>query len=95
MEKVYYNPADYARGMSGSGSICELKVREYLQVDTVVDPPVAASPQRIIASTMDRLLKAVKRKKSGSMRSNRRSGHGSQLLKAIECKSGEEVMAVG
>lgn len=43
-------------------------------------------------STMDRMLKGVKREKPGSMLRNRRSGRKDELLKAIECKSGELVM---
>jgi len=72
---------------------CAEWVREYSQVVAVVDPPVAASLLKMSASTMDRLLKGVERKKPGSMRRNRRSGYNWQLLRAIECKSGEEVMA--
>jgi hypothetical protein len=44
------------------------------------------------ASTMDRLLRGVKREKPGSIQRNRRSGRNDELLKAIECKSGELVM---
>ena len=41
---------------------------------------------------MDRLLRGVKREKPGSIQRNRRSGRNDELLKAIECKSGELVM---
>lgn len=39
-----------------------------------------------------RLLRDVKREKPGSTRRNRRSGRNGELLKDVECKSGELVM---
>ena len=57
-----------------------------------VPDDVAAHVLSMSASTMDRLLKGVKREKPGSMRRNRKSGRNEELLKAIECKSGELVM---
>ena len=45
------------------------------------------------ASTMDRLLKGVKRTKTGSVQRNRRSGVNNKLKQSIPCVSGEEIMA--
>jgi len=72
---------------------CVEWVREYSQVVAAIDPRMAALILRMSASTMDRLLRGVERKKPGSTRHNRRSGYNWQLLQAIECKSGEEIMA--
>lgn len=72
---------------------CEEWIREYIEVVANIAPQTVAALLRMSASTMDRILKGVERKKPGSIRGNRHSGYNNQLLKAIECKSGEEIMA--
>ena len=67
-------------------------LREYRTCVAHVPDDVAAHLLAMSASTMDRLLKGVRRDKPGSMQRNRRSGRNDELLKAIECKSGELVM---
>ena len=67
-------------------------LREFRACVAHVPDDVAAHVLSMSASTMDRLLKGVKREKPGSMQRNRRSGRNDELLKAIECKSGELVM---
>ena len=52
---------------------------------------IAAHLKSMRASTMDHMLKDVQRVKPGSMQRNHRSGRNNELLKAIECKSGELV----
>lgn len=66
-------------------------LREFRTCVAHVPDAVAAHILAMSASTMDRLLKGVKREKPGSMQRNRRSGRNEELLKAIECKSGELV----
>lgn len=68
-------------------------VRDYSERVAVIPPHIAGLLVEMSASTMDRILKGVKRVKVGSMQRNRRSGVNSALKSAIECKSGEEVMA--
>ena len=65
---------------------------EYRACVAHIPDDVAAHLLAMSASTMDRLLKGVRRDKPGSARRNRRSGRNGELLKAIECKSGELVM---
>ena len=72
---------------------CAEWVREYTQVVAQIAPRIASQILRMSASTMDRLLRGVERKKPGSLRRSRRRGYDWQLLQAIECKSGEEIMA--
>lgn len=72
---------------------CEEWIREYSQVVAAIPQSIAESLRKMSASTMDRILKGVERKKPGSSRRNRRAGYNWQLLQAIECKSGEEIMA--
>ena len=67
-------------------------LREYRTCVAHVPDDVAAHLLAMSASTMDRLLKGVRRDKPGSMQRNRRSGRNDELLKAIECKSGELAM---
>ena len=67
-------------------------LREFRTCVAHVPDDVAAHLLAMSASTMDRLLRGVKREKPGSMQRNRRSGRNDGLLKAIECKSGELVM---
>lgn len=67
-------------------------LREYRTCVAHVPEDVAAHLLAMSASTMDRLLKGVRRDKPGSMQRNRRSGRNDELLKDIECKSGELVM---
>ncbi|MBQ5531534.1 MAG: transposase family protein [Kiritimatiellae bacterium] len=67
-------------------------LEEYRTCVAHVSDDVATHLLSMSASTMDRLLKGVKRDKPGSMQRNRRSGRNYELLKAIECKSGELVM---
>lgn len=67
-------------------------LREFRTCVAHVPDDLAAHVLSMSASTMDRLLKGVKREKPGSMQRNRRSGRNEELLKAIECKSGELVM---
>ena len=67
-------------------------LREYRACVAHVPEDVAAHLLAMSASTMDRLLKGVRRDKPGSMQRNRRSGRNDELLKAIACKSGELVM---
>ena len=68
-------------------------VRDYSDRVAVIPPRIAELLCEMSASTMDRILKGVKREKSGSIQRNRRSGVNNALKNAIECKSGEETMA--
>lgn len=70
-------------------------LREYRTCVAHVPDDVAAHLLAMSASTMDRLLKGVKRDRPGSMQRNRRSGRNEELLKAIACRSGEIVMGCG
>ena len=67
-------------------------LQEFRTCVTLVPDNMATHLLSMSASTMDRLLKGVKREKPGSMQRNRRSGRNDVLLKAIESKSGELVM---
>lgn len=67
-------------------------LEEYRAYVAHVPDDVAVHILSMSPSTMDRMLKGVKREKPGSMQRNRRSGRNDELLKAIECKSGELVM---
>ena len=67
-------------------------LREFRTCVAHIPDDIAAHLLSMSASTMDRLLSGVKRQKPGSMQRNRRSGRNDELLKAIECKSGELVM---
>lgn len=66
-------------------------LKEFRTYVAHVPDDVAAHLASMSASTMDRLLKGEKRVKPGSMQRNHRSGRNEELLKAIECKSGELV----
>ena len=57
-------------------------LREFRACVAHVPDDVAAHVLSMSASTMDRLLKGVKREKPGSMQRNRRSGRNDELLKA-------------
>lgn len=72
---------------------CAEWIREYTETVATVSPAITDALLRMSASTMDRMLKGVDRRKLGSQRHNRRSGYNWQLLQAIECKSGEEITA--
>ena len=67
-------------------------LREYRACVAHVPDDVAAHLLSMSASTMDRLLKGERRDRPGSARRNRRSGRNEELLKAVECRSGELVM---
>ena len=67
-------------------------LREFRACVAHVPDDVAAHVLSMSASTMDRLLRGVKRERPGSTRRNRRSGCNETLLKAVECRSGELVM---
>ena len=67
-------------------------LKEFRACVAHVHDGVAEHIASMSASTMDRMLKGVKRDKPGSMQRNRRSGRNDELLKAVECKSGELVM---
>ena len=67
-------------------------LREFRTCVAHIPDDIAAHLLSMSASTMDRLLRGVKREKPGSIQRNRRSGRNDELLKAIECKSGELVM---
>ena len=72
---------------------CAEWIREYTETVATVSPAITDALLRMSASTMDRMLKGVYRRKLGSQRHNRRSGYNWQLLQAIECRSGEEITA--
>ena len=67
-------------------------LREYRTCVAHVPDNMASHLLSMSASTMDRLHRGVARDKPRSMRRNRRSGRNGELLKALECKSGELVM---
>ena len=67
-------------------------LREFRTCVAHVPDDVAAHLLSMSASTMDRLLRGVRRDRPGSMPRNRRSGRNEELLRAIECRSGELVM---
>ena len=68
-------------------------VGDYTERVAAIPPHVAELLLEMSASTMDRILRGVKREKSGSLQRNRRSGVNNALKEAVECKSGEDVMA--
>lgn len=69
-------------------------VREYEACVALIKPAsVKNALVALSASTLDRAFKGLPRSKPGFTRTNRRSGANRPLLAAIECKSGEEVMA--
>ena len=68
-------------------------VRDYSERVAAIPPHIAELLSEMSASTMDRILKGVKREKLGSIQRNRRSGVNNPLKDAIECRSGEETMA--
>ena len=67
--------------------------KDYSERVAHIPPDIARLLTEMSASTMDRLLRGVKRVKLGSVQRNRRSGVNNSLKSAIECKSGEEVIA--
>jgi hypothetical protein len=69
-------------------------VREYEECVALIKPmEVKPALLELSASTLDRAFKGLTRVKPFLSKSNRRSGRNRPLLDAIECKSGEEVMA--
>ncbi len=69
-------------------------VREYEACIALLKPAsVKESLLRLSASTLDRAFRGLPRKKPFAVKRNRRSGLNRPLLDAIECRSGEEVMA--
>ena len=69
-------------------------VREYEACIALLKPASAKEALlKVSASTLDRAFKGLPRKKPFAVKCNRRSGLNRPLLDAIECKSGEEVMA--
>ena len=69
-------------------------VREYEECVALIKPKEdKAAILSMSASTLDRAFKGLPRIKPFDVRSNRRSGLNRPILDAIECKSGEEVMA--
>jgi len=69
-------------------------VREYEECVALLKPASAReSLLKMSASTLDRAFRGLPRKKPFCAKRNRRSGLNRPLLDAIECRSGEEVMA--
>ena len=69
-------------------------VREYEECIALIKPEEdKAAILSMSASTLDRAFKGLPRIKPFAVKSNRRSGLNRPILDAIECKSGEEVMA--
>jgi len=69
-------------------------VREYEECVALIKPKEdRAAILSMSASTLDRAFKGLPRIKPFAVKSNRRSGLNRPILDAIECKSGEEVMA--
>lgn len=69
-------------------------VREYEECIALIKPKEDKEAiLSISASTLDRAFKGLARVKPFTIKANRRSGLNRPLLDAIECKSGEEVMA--
>ena len=68
-------------------------VVDYSERVAAIPPHIAELLVAMSASTMDRILKGVKREKLGSVQRNRRSGINNAPKGAIECMSGELVMA--
>ena len=69
-------------------------VREYEECIALIKPREdVAAILAMSASTLDRAFKGLPRVKPFAVKANRRSGINRPILDAIECKSGEEVMA--
>ena len=69
-------------------------VREYEEAVALIKPKEDKEAiLKMSASTLDRAFKGLPRIKPFAVKSNRRSGLNRPILDAIECKSGEEVMA--
>jgi len=69
-------------------------VREYEECIALIKPREdVAAMLAMSASTLDRAFKGLPRVKPFAVKANRRSGINRPILDAIECKSGEEVMA--
>ena len=69
-------------------------VREYEECIALIKPQEdKAAILAMSASTLDRAFKGLPRIKPFAAKANRRSGLNRPILDAIECKSGEEVMA--
>ena len=69
-------------------------VREYEECIALIKPREdVAAILAMSASTLDRAFKGLPRVKPFAIKANRRSGLNRPILDAIECKSGEEVMA--
>ena len=69
-------------------------VREYEECIALIKPREdVAAILAMSASTLDRAFKGLPRVKPFAAKANRRSGINRPILDAIECKSGEEVMA--
>ena len=68
--------------------------REYEECIALIKPREdVAAILAMSASTLDRAFKGLPRVKPFAVKANRRSGLNRPILDAIECKSGEEVMA--
>lgn len=69
-------------------------VREYEECVALIKPQEdRAAILSMSASTLDRAFRGLPRVKPFAVKSNRRSGVNRPILDAIECRSGEEVMA--
>ena len=69
-------------------------VREYEECIALIKPREdKAAILAMSASTLDRAFKGLPRVKPFAIKANRRSGLNRPILNAIECKSGEEIMA--
>ena len=69
-------------------------VREYEECVALIKPKEdRAAILSMSASTLDRAFRGLPRIKPFSAKSNRRSGVNRPILDAVECRSGEEVMA--
>ena len=69
-------------------------VREYEECVALIKPREdVAALLAVSASTLDRAFKGLPRVKPFAVKANRRSGVNRPILDAIECRSGEEVMA--
>ena len=69
-------------------------VREYEECIALIKPREdVAAMLAMSASTLDRAFKGLPRVKPFAVKANKRSGLNRPILDAVECKSGEEVMA--
>lgn len=69
-------------------------IKEYEECIALIKPASSKSAlMSISASTLDRAFKGKPRQKPCFVKRNKRSGVNKALLNAIECKSGEEIMA--